>query len=255
MIKPQLKKTILIVHGDKGGVGKSTTASLAADWLLRQFGKVTVVEGDETIFDVAPRFDGRAGATCLAVDLARPDMSEDAIVLLLSEIERGAGDGRHIVINTPASASKTIDAQADLIVPALEDMGYQLLVAWMVDVGEDSATLSASSKLCSLATSKIAIRNERLKPSDKLPWEHHAARIAWRESGGIEGILPSLTERVAAKLRGIPNVPFSEMIGDTEHLTVVERQAVKRWVQNSWAAAIEPLYLVALADDQEVVNE
>ena len=242
-----------MLHGDKGGVGKSTGATLAADWLLRQFGSVVVVEGDEKIFDVAPRFDGREGVTTLAVDLARPDMSEDAIVALLGEIERAGGDS-HIVINTPASASKTLDAQADLIAPTLIDMGYDLLVAWMIDVGEDSAVLSQSSKLCALATHKIAIRNERLKPADRLPWETHPARDAWRASGGIEGVLPGLAERVAAKMRSI-NAPFSDLIAD-QHLTIVERQAIKRWVNNAWTQAIEPLYQTVLADtDQEVINE
>ena len=253
MRKPSLKKTILLFHGDKGGVGKTTGATLAADWLRRQFGSVVVVEGDETIFDVAPRFDGVPGVTTLAVDLARPDMSEDAIVALLGEIER-AGGNSHIVVNTPASASKTLDAQADLIAPTLADMGYDLLVAWMVDVGEDRAVLSQSSKLCALATHKIAIRNERLKPADRLPWQTHPARDAWLASGGIEGILPGLTERVAAKIRGINNVPFSDLIND-QRLTIVERQAVKRWVNNAWTQAIEPLYRAALADDQEVINE
>lgn len=239
-----MAKTILVVHGDKGGVGKSTIASLATDWARRQFGRVMLVEGDETIFDVAPRFDGHADVEILAVDLARPDMSEDAIVALLGEIERAGGD-RHIIINTPASASKTLDAQADLIVPTLEEMGYRLLVAWMIDVGEDSAALSMQSKLCALAKHKIAIRNERLKPAASLPWERHPARDAWRASGGIEGTLPALSERVAARLRGIPNAPVSQLISDSR-LTAVERQSIKRWVTGAWIGAIEPLYKNAL---------
>lgn len=242
------QKTVLIVHGDKGGVGKSTVATLAADWVLRQFGAVTVVEGDETIFDVAPRFDGVRGAKCIAVDLARPDMSEDAIVALLNEIEAAAGD-THIVINTPASASKTLDPQADLMFPTLKDMGYQVLVGWIVDVGEDSAVLSQVSKACNLADHKIAIRNERLKPSEKLPWEHHAARAAWSETGGIEGVLPGLTERVIARMREMPNMPFSAMIEPSAGLTIVERQAIKRWVGSAWAAAVEPIYRAAMAEE------
>ncbi len=242
-----MKKTILVVHGDKGGVGKSTLATLIADYVLRQFGAVTVVEGDSTIFDVAPRFDGVAGATCLAVDLARPDLSEEAVVALLSEIERASGNN-HIVINTPASASKTLDAQADLIAPAIADMGYQLLVAWLVDVGEDSAVLSQTSKLCQMADIRMAVRNERLKPKERLPWEHHAARQAWIASGGLEGILPGLSERVAARLREVKSVPFSHLIDDKERFTIVERQAIKRWINNAWAQAAEPMYRAAAGE-------
>lgn len=234
-------KSILVVHGDKGGVGKSTFASLVTDYVLHTFGKVALVEGDSTIFDVAPRFENTENVDIMAVDLARPDMSEDAIVALFDEIERGVDGDSHIIINTPASAGKTLDAQADLIAPAIEGLGYKLVVCWMVDVGEDSARLSMQSKLCEMADLRVAVRNTRLKAVDALPWANHKARTAWLKSGGIEVTLPGLTERVVSKVREI-QVPFSEIVTADVGLSVIERQAVKRWVGTAWAEGVAPIY-------------
>ena len=49
-------KKLVIVHGDKGGVGKSTFSGLLADYFLQKFGHCVVVEGDRTIPDVAARY-------------------------------------------------------------------------------------------------------------------------------------------------------------------------------------------------------
>jgi hypothetical protein len=197
--------------------------------------------GDSTIFDVAPRFENTENVDIMAVDLARPDMSKHAIVALFDEIERGVDGGSHIIINTPASAGKTLDAQADLIAPAVEGLCYKLVVFWMVDVGEDSARLSVQSKLCEMADLKIAVRNTRLKAADALPWAVHKARSAWLGSGGIEVTLPGLTERVVSKVREI-QTPFSKIVTADVGLSVVERQAVKRWVDGAWEEGVAPIY-------------
>lgn len=111
----------------------------------------------------------------------------------------------------------------------------------MVDVGEDSARLSMQSKLCELANLKVAVRNTRLKAVDALPWANHKARTAWLKSGGIEVTLPGLTERVVSKIREI-QVPFSEIVTADVGLSIIERQAIKRWVDNAWSEGVEPIY-------------
>lgn len=235
-------KTILMVHGDKGGVGKSTFASLAADFVLHQFGKVAVVEGDATSGDVGSRFKGVEGATVIYVDLARPDMSEEAVVRLFTLIEKDTGMADHIVINTPATASKTLDGQADLIKPAVEALGYKFIVAWIVDVGDDSAILNAKSELCKLADLKVAVRNERIKESKLLPWEKRQERKEWLKTGGIETIMPALSERVIEKTR--TDSTYSEIIMDPK-LAIVERVALKRWAEKSWLEGVSPIYTQA----------
>jgi len=162
-------KRIIFVHGDKGGFGKSTLSALVLDYALHNKYPSALVEGDKTICDVAPRFQ-ETDASIIEVDLARPDMSEDAIVALFSAIEKHIADAEVVVVNTPASSSATLDKQAEIIAPTVADMGFALCVAWMVDIGEDSARLANESALCRVADRKIAVRNTRLKPVEALPW-------------------------------------------------------------------------------------
>ena len=176
-------KNILIVHGDKGGIGKSTYAGLAIDYLIQLGeGDVIVIEGDKKIDDVSRRYQEVTGVTGMLVDLARPDFSEEAILGLFEEIERVGGN--HIVINLPASGSSTIDAQAEIIMPTVRSLGYEVYVAWLVGADEDSVTLAGESALCREADRKIAVLNEKEGNPEKFPWYQSRGRKEWLESGG-----------------------------------------------------------------------
>ena len=239
MAKPGLRKTILVVHGDKGGVGKSTLAALCVDYCIDQFGACAVVEGDSKIDDVARRFGGTAGVSGYLVDLARADASEDAAVRLFEELERA--NAAHVIVNTPASASSTIDAQADLIVPAAHELGYTVTVAWLVGAGEESARLAGESALCAQADRKVAVINDHYGTAATSIWERHAARAAWLESGGLETHLPDLTERVAEIVRASTG-RISALSAPDSNLPVVTRTVIKRWVQAAWTGPCAAIY-------------
>lgn len=232
-------KEMLIVHGDKGGVGKSTFATLLADFYLHQKKQIAIIEGDKTVRDVAPKFENISDARVVEIDLARPDMSEDAIILLLGAMEKHLADVEIAIINTPASASATLDRQADIIAPTVNELGYSLVVCWMVDIGEDSVKMADKSALCKMADKKVAVQNTRLKAADALPWHRHPVRDKWRSDGGLEIILPPLTERVISRVRDIQE-PFSHIVKDRESgLTIVERQSLKRWVESAWSEIVK----------------
>lgn len=237
-----MKKSILVVHGDKGGIGKSTYAGLAIDYLTSRTndGSVIVIEGDKKIDDVARRYQGIEGVSGMLVDLARPDFSEEAILALFEEIERA--DGKHVVINLPASASSTIDAQAEIVMATVRNLGYEIYVAWLIGRDEDSAKLAGESALCrmGMADKKIAVLNEKDGNPEKFPWHQSEARKGWLASGGMEGILPCLTERVAIKVRALPG-RYSDLEKSPE-LYIVERSSVFRWVRKSWESVVDPLY-------------
>ena len=235
-----MKKSILVVHGDKGGIGKSTYAGLAIDYLTKRAndGSVIVIEGDKKIDDVARRYQGVEGVSGMLVDLARPDFSEEAILALFEEIERAGGI--HVVINLPASASSTIDAQAEIVMATVRNLGYEIYVAWLIGRDEDSAKLAGESALCRTADKKIAVLNEKDGNPEKFPWHQSEARKEWLESGGMEGILPCLTERVAIKVRALPG-RYSDLERSPE-LYIVERSSVFRWVRKAWEGVIAPLY-------------
>jgi anion-transporting ArsA/GET3 family ATPase len=236
----EYKKKLVLVHGDKGGVGKSTLASLAIDYAIEHFGQVAVVEGDEKIDDVSARFAGVPGVQGFMVDLARPDASEEAIIALFEELEN-AGLPNIVVVNTPASASATLDRQAVVLVEAAHEMGYSIHVAWMLGPDDASAALSTESALCQLADIKVAVVNERFGDGKRFAWTRHAARQAWKDSGGLESALPCLTDRAITAVQQHPG-RYTDLAAPGSALSTITRKYVLDWVRQAHAGPVALLF-------------
>ncbi len=229
-------KKLVIVHGDKGGVGKSTFSGLLADYFLQKFGHCVLVEGDRKIPDVARRFEGVEGVDGKLVDLARPDLSEEALVALFNEIENS---GDFVVINLPAGASSTIDAQSAILFPAAEELGFQVAVAWLMGQEEDSIRLLQDSRLCQEAHRAMLLINARHGDPSRSFWWSHPFRQEWRERGGLEAVFPNLTDRVMRKVRETTG-RYSDLMTRPD-FTVIERQAIKRWIDHSRRSSLDEL--------------
>lgn len=119
-----MKKAIIFSHGDKGGVGKSTVAATITDLLLAGGKRVAIVEGDVDNADVARRFEKVSSVQIARIRLA--DFSEhQTAVNALFDFVHGVVEGDTadaIVVNLPASASSTIDREAELLSGILESI-------------------------------------------------------------------------------------------------------------------------------------
>lgn len=233
-----MKKSVLVIGGDKGGIGKSTFAEVAAEYCAERFGQALVVEGDTLIQDVAPRAKNAHGIEVVTIDLARSDASEEAITLLFGVIEERFSSIDQIVINTPASVSTTLDKQGDLIKSICAEMGFALIFGWMVDAGEDSARLSLQSRLAQLADYRVAILNERHVPARRMPWMKHAARTQWLSQGGLEVSIPPLSETIMEKIRAAEDVPYGVLADPSGGLNIADRMAWRRWLKAALQAAV-----------------
>lgn len=234
------KKKLILVHGDKGGVGKSTLAGLAIDYSITRYGQVAVVEGDEKINDVSSRFTGVQGVQGFMVDLARPDASEESVIALFDELE-GAGLPDVVVVNTPASASSTLDRQAKVLVEAAHDMGYEVAVAWMLGPDDSSAALSAESMLCKLADRKVAIVNQRFGDGKRFSWTRHPARQAWKDSGGLESELAALTDRAITAVQERPG-RYTDLASPGSALSIITRKYLGDWVRQAHEGPVAMLF-------------
>lgn len=233
-------KKLILVHGDKGGFGKSTLAGLAIDYAITRYGQVAVVEGDEKIDDVSSRFAGVQGVQGFMVDLARPDASEEAVIALFDELE-AAGLPDIVVVNTPASASATLDRQATVLIEAAHDMGYSVHVAWMLGPDDSSAALSAESELCRLADIKIAVINCRFGDGKRFSWTRHPARAAWQASGGLESALPALTDRAITAVQSNTG-RYSDLAAPGSPLSTITRKYVGEWVRMAFVGPVARLF-------------
>lgn len=224
------RKKLFVVHGDKGGIGKSLFATAFAEYLIALFGMACVVEGDAKIADVAKRFGGAPEVTGLLTNLARAEKAEEATISLFEQLESHGDAANLVVINTPGSASDTLDKNAHLFVPVARDMGYDLHVAWMIADDLEGINLSMESALCAQADHKIAVINAAKTSATSGPWHRSDARKAWLESGGYEGVMPVLTDRAMVLLRETQRRPF-DLTTPEGGQSIVIRQVFKNWLQ------------------------
>lgn len=232
--------TILFVHGEKGGVGKSLYAATVADYILEKTGSVIVVEGDKTICDVANRFREVEGTTVIQSNLSRPETSEEAIIKLLEYLDglNTQGD-RHIVVNTPASVSTTLDTQSSLILPVVREMGYEIMVSWLMAGGMSEELLMRSS-LCAGAARKIAVVNTHYVDAES--WLKSKSHEEWMEDGGLDGQLPKMTASAVSVMQTHSTKPLSVLAGVDGGQSIVMRQSIKNWLSTAHAGAVAPLY-------------
>ncbi len=251
--KQQYKKQLIIAHGEKGGVGKSMFSMLAVDYLINKNDgrKIAIVEGDLSVGDVAGRYAGVPGIQGYAVDIDKSGRdAENAIALLFDKLE--ANDSDSVVLNAPANAAKSLDVNAELILPVAKSLGYEVCVAFMIGLEAASGEMSKRSVICKLADRKVAVVNRRESAEDhEFAWFTTLDyQKAWAESGGIlGGELPNLASRAASKLKEHQGRTLASLAGPDSPLLIVYRQMIKDWLVAAWQQSVIPLV------DPEVLEE
>ena len=148
-----MAKTVYFSHGDKGGVGKSMMSALLVEYFLENGEKVAIIEGDINAPDIARRY-RPIGVPGAGVNLARAGASEEAVVRFINSIEELA-EHEHIVVNLPAAASETLDANGDVIAGGLSEIGFDMCVMYSIGQTNESVESfkgSAQSGLFSVAS-------------------------------------------------------------------------------------------------------
>ncbi|MBU2843549.1 hypothetical protein [Acidithiobacillus thiooxidans] len=259
--KEQFKKQLIIAHGEKGGVGKSMFSMLAVDYLINKNDgrKIAIVEGDLSVSDVATRYDGVEGITGYGVDIDKSGRdAENAIAMLFDNLEENDSDS--VILNAPANAAKSLDVNAELILPVAQSLGYEVCVAFMIGLEAASGEMSKRSVICKLADRKLAVVNRRESSEDhEFAWfSNPEYQAAWAASGGIlGGELPNLASRAASQMKDHQGRTMVSLSGPDSPLKAVYRQMIKDWLIASWQQAVIPLIepeLLETGNDNESVG-
>lgn len=226
-------KQFVISTGDKGGVGKSTVTALLADYSLSHHTPATLIEGDVAIMDVAPRFKGVMPV--YGVDLAAGDsMTEERITSLGETLEGFQDEQNTILLNAPAGLSAAIDRAAPILRGLLDELGYQLVVVWVVGPDEASARMAGESQLLQVADRQIAAVNNPAGRGDAAgtSWVRGGYSKRWAKDGNKEVVIPSLAGVVMDRVRTLM-APYSAIrAGETEpKQSIVSRQYLAEWLR------------------------
>lgn len=199
---------VYLVHGDKGGPGKSLVADVFADWLLNRGIEPVIVDADMRNPDVARMFEG-SPAQVVLINLREADGW-----LELSSVIEEAGE-RPVLINLPGNIGDEVEKRVPALAEALQALKKDAYMLWVLNREPDSVNLLrvATAAFGDVLKRTVAVRNLHFGDAAKFSrWNDSNVKKAFTDAGGLEVDLEDLNDRcVDATKRAIPKaVRFSD---------------------------------------------
>ncbi|WP_440998133.1 hypothetical protein [Arhodomonas sp. SL1] len=251
-----MTKTLIISHGDKGGCGKSTVATIIGSRLLEKGTPFVLIEADAGEGsggqpDVAPRFTGRDNVQVTEMSMRQEGRHvEDMIAKMFGAIENW--EQEYILMNTPANASATLEYVGDLIAAAVEEMGIDLRVAYSFDRSDAAvanAAAAAKGHILRAATHAAFVVNEHFGIEAE-----YARKIDAQKAmrGYARAVVPALSPGAADQLLAHPGANLADLSDHTGPLHTMQRLQVARWYGR---AAGNVMRALALEGEQEADHD
>lgn len=201
----------VLVHGDKGGVGKSTTASVLADSLMSSGVKVAIIDADTRNPDVIRMFQ-EADCPRIALNLRAADGWMDAMDFVHQY------PGHTFVLSMPAGIGESMQTEFSDFVRFLK--GFQtggrkveLVMWWVINLFADSINLLSQALTVHQGQfdQLVVVRNLAFGPPEQfILWEESPLKTELGRQGVLTVNLPALHLRVMKKLMDPDTVmPFS----------------------------------------------
>jgi len=217
------KRTLTIIDGAKGGVGKSLVGSFFASTLLSQGVAITLIESDRANPDIARRFQHHSPV--MLADLS----DRDGWINLLSTIE--SIESKHIVMPMPAGLNG-IEEIHELLEQTLDSLEIDLNVIFCLSRQNDSITLidkSMTSGVAAFANKAVALKNGFFGDEETFDrWRNSEQRYRWQKAGFTEAYFPELHHQIVDLLETQPQ-PLDSML--TTGLPIVLRLELDNWLR------------------------
>lgn len=220
---PQAKIRFVMVHGEKGGVGKSMTAMVLADTLLSSGIPVAVIDADTRNPDVRRMF---ASSDCpnIAINLRATDGWMDVIDFVYQNSDR------IFVLSMPAGIGESMEQEFTDFVRFLKELGTktgrgsELSMWWVINLFPDSINLLQETvdQYGKDIDQVVVVRNNIFgTPDDFIFWNETPLKQTIEKKGGMTVDLPALYLRVTRKLFNPKHImPFSLASLDDMHSNV-----------------------------------
>lgn len=222
-------KTIELISGNKGGVGKSWFSSVRVHLAAERGEKVHIIETDTGNPDVLAAYltcqHERVSGTAISLD------SQNGWIGLLDAIENQTEDTR-IIVNHGARGNFGVSENGSLFFENLQELGANLQVFWLLNAELDGLkslkefieNTGKSDVCCALNTHFGSASDFDLYKKSKI-------RAAVQNAGGKETFFPALAERVARAMR-VNNLTFSAL----DSLPLSNRLAARDFLKRCEAA-------------------
>lgn len=231
------KSRFIVIHGDKGGVGKSMVAMALADYLMNSGAKVAIVEADTQNPDVSRMF-----GTNLPV--AQTNVrSENGWMDVMDFVMKHPG--HDIIMNTPAGIGEYMKSDMESFARFLkdQDVPVEMELWWVMNIQHDSVNLlNEAHKTYGQYFSRLrVVCNLHYAGGDSkssgpfMLWLESPLKAKIENSQGITVFFPGLHIRVVAKVLDPRKImPFSDaydaVAGETVGLEHSERWKLKQWL-------------------------
>ena len=222
--KPTVQKRLILAHGDKGGVGKSTLARLLADYYETQKVSWHGYDTDNTNGHLYRFY----GAHTTPVKLE----NEAGISVLLNALE--SSDDRALV-DMGARSGEVVSRWMGNIdfLPLCAEMGFRVTVAFVLSPVLDSvALLKTVTEQLGVNADYVVVKNEAVGSVFEVYDASKTRARVLEELGGVEITLPKLAEHAYQKVDQLSLSWRDAVTSPNLHLAV--RQYVKVWLRRGF---------------------
>lgn len=212
-------RKVILVSGDKGGVGKSFAAGSLAELRIKNERPVLLVDGDPTNPDLKRRYGEHLTTEILSL------RESDGWLDLIDILDESEND---VIVSAPAGAGETLQAKVATLREAMGELERELVLVWPIGRTFDSlALLKANLEILGdLPTRKVVVMNGFFGDENRFRrWnESKLRKEILKEKGNAEHYLIDLHERVVDAASG----PFCL----AEGLKMSGRAERDRWLKN-----------------------
>jgi hypothetical protein len=221
-------RPVVIFHGDKGGVGKSTAARAFLHWTLEREIDCSAVEMDARNPDLFRTYQRVRNVTLLNV---RQKAAWMELVDLLAERPE------MVVVDFPAGAGGEMSEFGPPLLDALTDLGRPLWIFWMINRGK-SGLRALSATLDDLAghpLKLVVVKNGFYGEEERFErYSEHAVAEKVADAKGTVAYFPNLQDTVFDAVDDA-NLAFDEALAGTEEfkLRYSHRMELQGWLRQT----------------------
>lgn len=224
-------RTVWMVGGNKGGVGKSVMAKALADWLLMRDHRLVIADGDSTA-DVAKAYSN-------TVDAYPFDLTSNQGWANFTDWLCAFDESADVVVNLPDSVTDKTITSLERYKPSVDEYGYETKAIFMMNTLPDGMDLLP--RLLRAVRNVYPVKNLYFGEAAKFEYfDTKYSRHFAEQTIYFPRLYPPVMNRIRAA-----NMAYQRAIEhpapDTPRIPIFDRLALAQWFDDVTGALDEVL--------------